>query len=403
MWIARTRSRRYRLRYGPARYARRTRVSRRGTSPGRVPPTGLWSNGGKWIAYGSTRRTGDDVDIYVVEAYEPEERAPRPGADGRRLVRQRLVARRPRSSSSSESISINERYLWLVRRREQDEDAPHSEGEARRSPTGMRAYARDGKGLYVSLDAGSEFQRLAYLDLATKKTDFLTPDTARRRRLRPVARRQDARLRHQREGGQRPAPARHGFPARAAGPEAAARASISGFAVAPRRASRRVHHGLRPRRATDAYSLDVETGQGRAVDLQRDRGPERRDLRRAGARDLEELRRPRDLRLPLQAARDLHRQAARDHRHPRRARGPVPPRLSRAATTTSSTSSASPSSIPNVRGSTGYGKTLPHSSTTASCARAPYRTSARCSTGSGPVPISTRERIMVQEDPTAGT
>ncbi len=40
------------------------------------------------------------------------------------------------------------------------------------------AFSRDGKGLYVTLDAGSEFQRLASMDLATKKTEFLTPDTA---------------------------------------------------------------------------------------------------------------------------------------------------------------------------------------------------------------------------------
>ena len=39
-------------------------------------------------------------------------------------------------------------------------------------------FSRDGKGLYVTLDAGSEFQRLASMDLATKKTEFLTPDTA---------------------------------------------------------------------------------------------------------------------------------------------------------------------------------------------------------------------------------
>ena len=30
---------------------------------------------------------------------------------------------------------------------------------------------QDGKGLYVTTDAGAEFQRLAYMDLATKKTD----------------------------------------------------------------------------------------------------------------------------------------------------------------------------------------------------------------------------------------
>jgi dipeptidyl aminopeptidase/acylaminoacyl peptidase len=43
---------------------------------------------------------------------------------------------------------------------------------------GNAAFAKDGKGLYVTLDAGSEFQRLARMDLETKKIEFLTPDAA---------------------------------------------------------------------------------------------------------------------------------------------------------------------------------------------------------------------------------
>ena len=36
-------------------------------------------------------------------------------------------------------------------------------------------FARDGKGLYLTTDRGSEFERLAYLDLATHELTFLRP------------------------------------------------------------------------------------------------------------------------------------------------------------------------------------------------------------------------------------
>ncbi len=78
-----------------------------------------------------------------------------------------------------EGISINESYLWLA-------DIPTGQktlltaktAEKEKVAYGDAAFSRDGKGLYLTLDAGSEFLRLAYMDLGTKKTEFLTPDTA---------------------------------------------------------------------------------------------------------------------------------------------------------------------------------------------------------------------------------
>ena len=37
-------------------------------------------------------------------------------------------------------------------------------------------FSKDGKGAYVTTDKDSEFQRLAYIDLATKKLKILTPE-----------------------------------------------------------------------------------------------------------------------------------------------------------------------------------------------------------------------------------
>ncbi len=73
----------------------------------------VWSNGGRWIAYGSTRRTGNDVDIYVVEAANPK--------SDRRVLELTgggwsVADWSPDDSKLllSEAISANESYLWLA-------------------------------------------------------------------------------------------------------------------------------------------------------------------------------------------------------------------------------------------------------------------------------------------------
>ena len=135
-----------------------------------------WSHDGKWIAYGSTRRTGNDVDIYVVAAKDPK--------NERRVLENSGGGWQVADWSSDDSkllvaegISINELYLWLVDVATGQKTALTPKGRDTVA-YGNALFAKDGKGLYVTTDAGSEFKRLAYMDLATKKTDFLTPDTA---------------------------------------------------------------------------------------------------------------------------------------------------------------------------------------------------------------------------------
>jgi len=135
-----------------------------------------WSNAGRWIAYGSTRRTGNDVDIYVVDPSDPK--------TDRRVVelagggwgvddwspddRQLLV---------EEGISVNESYLWLVDLATGQKTLLTPKG-GEPVAWGGAQFAKDGRGLYVTTDRGSEFQRLGYMDLATKAVTLLTPDTA---------------------------------------------------------------------------------------------------------------------------------------------------------------------------------------------------------------------------------
>ena len=135
-----------------------------------------WSTGGQWVAYGSTRRTGNDVDIYVVAAKDPK-------TDRRFLELSgggwEVADWSPDDSKLlvAEGISINETYLWLADLASGAKTLLTPKGKEKVA-YGNAAFGKDGKGLYVTCDRGSEFQRLAYMDLATKKLEFLTPDTA---------------------------------------------------------------------------------------------------------------------------------------------------------------------------------------------------------------------------------
>jgi dipeptidyl aminopeptidase/acylaminoacyl peptidase len=134
-----------------------------------------WSYQGDRIAYGSTKRTGDDVDIWVVNAKDPASArmiAPMEGGgwgvsdwspDGKQLL-------------VSNEISAAESYIWLL-----DVDSgkkelltPKSGSETALHDNAL--FSKDGKGVYMTSDEGTEFQRLVYLDLASRKTNVLTPN-----------------------------------------------------------------------------------------------------------------------------------------------------------------------------------------------------------------------------------
>ncbi len=72
-----------------------------------------------------------------------------------------------------EFVSINESYLWLVdvASGEKKELTPRGGEKVFYAPVGFSA---DGKGIYVITDKDNEFQRLAYMDLASKSLKFLT-------------------------------------------------------------------------------------------------------------------------------------------------------------------------------------------------------------------------------------
>ena len=137
--------------------------------------SGRWSSGGDLIAYVSTRRNGQDTDLWVMNpadpktdhlltqlsggGWEPQDWSP----DDKKIL-------------LMEGISINETYLWLMDTAtgEKTELTPRKTEE--QVAYASARFSKDGKGVYVATDKVSEFQRLAYMDLATKKMKIVTPD-----------------------------------------------------------------------------------------------------------------------------------------------------------------------------------------------------------------------------------
>jgi dipeptidyl aminopeptidase/acylaminoacyl peptidase len=132
---------------------------------------GVWSNKGDRIVYSSTRRTGKDRDFYLMDPRNPK-------AD--RVLTQTIgggwiiVDWSPddRQILMGEYVSANESYLWLldIQTGKKTRITPAEQKVSYRNAV----FSKDGKGIYVITDNKSEFHRLAYLDLATKQYSYLT-------------------------------------------------------------------------------------------------------------------------------------------------------------------------------------------------------------------------------------
>jgi dipeptidyl aminopeptidase/acylaminoacyl peptidase len=134
---------------------------------------GPWSSGGDQIAYMSTRRTGKDTDLWVMNPAEPK--------SDKLLTKLEGGGWEPVDWSPDdkkillvEELSINESYLWLVDTTSGEKTALTPRDAKEKIFYGDSRFSKDGKGIYVVTDRDSEFQRLAYMDLATKEPKYLT-------------------------------------------------------------------------------------------------------------------------------------------------------------------------------------------------------------------------------------
>jgi dipeptidyl aminopeptidase/acylaminoacyl peptidase len=156
------------------RYDVATRRSVRLTRGDRSQNGGIrWSHAGDRIAYGSTRRNGADRDLYVMN--------PGDTTSDRLLLEVQgggwsVADWSPddRHLIAIEEISVNSSHLWQV-----DAAGGGKTGLVPRDAPdtvayGAARYSADGRALYVTTDQGSEFLRLARLDLASRRLTPLT-------------------------------------------------------------------------------------------------------------------------------------------------------------------------------------------------------------------------------------
>ncbi len=132
-----------------------------------------WSYQGDRIAYGSTKRSGNDVDIWVVSANDPASArmvAQMEGGgwseadwspDGKQLL-------------ATNGVSAAESYVWLIDIATGKKELLTPKAAETVAYSNAR-FAKDGKGVYLTSDQDSEFQRLVYMDLSSRKVTVLTP------------------------------------------------------------------------------------------------------------------------------------------------------------------------------------------------------------------------------------
>jgi dipeptidyl aminopeptidase/acylaminoacyl peptidase len=136
-----------------------------------------WSNKGDRIAYTSTRRNGADTDIYIQSPTDPktDHLLAEVKGGGWDVVdwsaddKQLLVL---------EEISINESYIWIfdAQTGAKKDVTPRPAEGAEKVAYSAALFSKDGRGIFVTTDRESEFQRLAYIDLANGRHTYLIPD-----------------------------------------------------------------------------------------------------------------------------------------------------------------------------------------------------------------------------------
>ena len=131
-----------------------------------------WNRQGSKIAYGTTKRNGKDRDIYSMNPIDPttdkkllENEGGGWGAVDWSLDGNKLLV--------GESISINESRIYVVDVNTGVKTRLLPE-KVERTTYQAISYSSDDKGIYLLTNKDNEFDRLAYYELATKKISYLT-------------------------------------------------------------------------------------------------------------------------------------------------------------------------------------------------------------------------------------
>ena len=134
---------------------------------------GVWSHRGDRYAYMSTRRNGRDLDLWVMDPADPR--------TDRMVLELEGGGYAPldwspddRTMLLHQGISVNESYLWLVDVATGVKTLLTTKQGTDTVAYGSAQFSRDGKGIYLTTDLGSEVRRLAYLSLLGQRYRFLS-------------------------------------------------------------------------------------------------------------------------------------------------------------------------------------------------------------------------------------
>ncbi len=133
---------------------------------------GVFSQAGDRFAYMSTRRSRKDNDLWIVNPTDPKTDHMLLSLEGGGWA---TLDWSPDDNQIllQEELSINEAYLWLVDVKSATKVLLTPKG-ADKVAYHRGMFSRDKKGVYVTTDKDSEFQRLAYIDLASGVHTYLT-------------------------------------------------------------------------------------------------------------------------------------------------------------------------------------------------------------------------------------
>jgi len=135
---------------------------------------GAWSSKGDRVVYGSMKRNGKDIDFYIIDPLDPKN--------------ERMLAQLDKGEAWSvsdwspddskiiarEGVSVNESYLYLFDAATGEKTLLTPKTEGSQVYYGGGKFSKDGKGIYTVTDKDNEFNRLAFIDLATMKHTYLT-------------------------------------------------------------------------------------------------------------------------------------------------------------------------------------------------------------------------------------
>jgi Tol biopolymer transport system component len=133
----------------------------------------VWDRGGRRIAYTSTRRTGKDADLYVLDPLNPASDHMVAALEGGGWAAYDWSPD-GRSVLMRQAISSNESHLWVIDVKSGERTSLTPKDDTIQTAYSAPQFTADGAGVFVITDWGSEFRRLARYDVGTHGIQYLT-------------------------------------------------------------------------------------------------------------------------------------------------------------------------------------------------------------------------------------